>query len=172
MQHTAPIQWAERLEFVWKVHSYTCDWISTADTKAAFFFASYSAVLGAAYAAKLHHRFTQVAADHWQLAAFASILAFILLAAGIVCAFWALKPRLWNEKQTGLIFWENIQAHGTPSNFLNELKNTSCESLTEHVAHHTFMLGRIIHWKFIWVSWSAGLGLAGMVIGGAVLVFE
>src|SRR2546428_5070756 len=104
-------------EFLWKVHSYTNDYIRFADAKAGFSVGIASALLAVLYAAKCHELFVTLAPVQRTPLAWVSVGAFLSLVASILAAVAAVRPRLWTHSDKGFIFWRGIAEYDGPEMF-------------------------------------------------------
>jgi|SRR5208337_832171 len=123
------------IEFIWKVHDYTNNYIRFADTKAALVIVVASGLTASLYAAQAHHyfrlsRLSLHAASGWAtLLGVGSLLAFLCLGGSIFLAVLAVVPRLRlqpragrtlvqkplhssGEQPVGYVFWRSILACG------------------------------------------------------------
>lgn len=94
----------ERLEFLWKVHGYTNDYIRFADTKAGLIAGTVLAVIGAIVAA---HPFdsiseTPIGQQHYRV--WFAAAAVGILVTSFVSAILAIRPRLKSDIPKGFIF--------------------------------------------------------------------
>lgn len=177
----APASAPPQVEFVWKVHPYTNEYIRFADTKGAAVIAWSAALIGMLFSLKAHQRFMQgmvFSGIDWGATALgaASVLAFLLLAAAVVAAFGCVKPRLWStdgskSHEKGYIYWEQIRAHNNAAAFKAGLAQQTAEQLTAHCADHVYVLAGIAKRKYWWVHWSVRLTIFGSFFAGVVALF-
>lgn len=169
-------------EFAWRVHGYTNDYIRFADAKAGAVITWSAGLIAILVALKAHRHFmdAQFGTD-WTAKAtilcIGTLLAFALLSAAVVCAFWVVKPRLWSTEarkghDKGLIYWEMVRAHGSPAAYATAVQAASPSELAKASAEHTFVLGGIASRKFSWVDRSIIVGAAGSFLAGLVALFS
>jgi hypothetical protein len=165
-----------RSEFGWKTHGYLGEHIRFADTKAAIAIAWTSAFVGFLFTSEVHHFFTW---SHFSreidlkctALAITSLLAFLLLAAGFICAALTVRPRLGTKQPVGFIYWQSILAHEKNDAFAKALSSEPMASLDRHVAEHVFDLAGICHRKYFWLTLSIWFALSGTVLGAIVMLF-
>jgi hypothetical protein len=166
------------------VHSYTNEYIRFADTKAAAVIAWCATMIGVLYSTKAHLRFMDSAYKPTDVVCspdfvrYVSMIAFMLLAAAIVLAFWCLKPRLWSVRGEKVhpprfIYWEQVLAHqDSEKGFKDAFGEQSYSSLADHCASHLQVLAGIAKVKYKWVNWSIRVGAIGTALGGIALLFS
>ena len=190
-----------RLEFLWKTHSYTNDYIRFADTKAAIIIALSSALLGSLLTIKAHYflapsRFNLIDPS-WKGSwlGIGALVAFAFLAAAWVQAMLAIAPRLTTfafpgflashvpflanvlgkkspPLSPGLIYWGNILAHGTEDAFWAAISTPTQSQLAEALARHLFVLASISHRKFIAVDRSILFAAIGGIVACLFILFS
>jgi hypothetical protein len=168
--------------FVWHTHAYTNEGIRFADTKAAAVIAWCSGLIAMLFAAKVHRRFmdyplalSNILWAETVLGA-VSLLAFLLLAAAVLCAFIAIVPRLWSREGAaghipGYIYWEVIRPHGSPEAYKEEVLAQDPETLLGHALEHLYVLAGIAQKKYYWVSWSLWVAAMGSLVAGLASLF-
>lgn len=171
-----------RADFLWKVHSYTSDYIRLADTKAGAVIAWCGGLIGVLFASHTHHCFTHTTFA-WTggdlvttLVAFASAFAFILLGVAVLFAFIGIKPRLWSsekrtEEQKGYIYWGDITLHRTEEQFRTEVSTLNADGLSGKCAEHAHVLAGIASKKYWWVNWSLWIAFAGSILSAFARLF-
>ena len=172
-----PSEW----EFAWKVHAYTNDYIRFADAKAGVVITWCASLVALLFAAKAHHnfmegRFTSDFSVGQTALATGSVLAYILLAAAVACAFWCVKPRLWTwrggvKQEKGLIYWGQVQQYPSPTAYAEALKQAQPTDLARAVAEHIYTVGGIAHAKFTWIGRSLIFGATGTLLAAIVVLF-
>lgn len=171
-----------RADFLWKVHSYTSDYIRLADTKAGAVIAWCGGLIGVLFASQTHHLFTHSSFAGTggefvtTLVAVSSLLAFVLLGVAVLFAFVAIKPRLWSsetrtEKQKGYIYWGDITLHATEDDFRKEIGSMNVDGLNGKCTDHTHVLAGIACKKYWWVNWSLWIAFAGSVVSAFARLF-
>jgi hypothetical protein len=169
--------------FVWHTHSYTNEGIRFADTKAAAVVAWCSGLIAVLFAAKAHRRFMDVSPTltniMWgeTILGATSLLAFLLLAAAVLCAFLAIVPRLWSREGAaghipGYIYWEVVRPHPSPAAYKTEVLTQNQETLLGHVVEHIYVLAGIAKKKYYWVSRSLWVAAIGSLFAGVVSLFS
>jgi hypothetical protein len=163
-------------DFLWKVHSYTNDYIRFADTKAAFCASFASALIGALFASKLHELFiTKLRAGNFAGLTFLADLslgAFVLLTLSVIFAVVVIRPRLWTHSDKGFIFWEAISAFDAAEAFSTQFRTKVEAELDECLSHHLYTLAKISSRKYFWVSTSILMAAAGAALAVIVLMFK
>jgi hypothetical protein len=159
-------------DFLWKVHSYTNDYIRFADAKAGFVVGFASAVLWALFAGKCHEMFISVAPRQWTGLAWMSLASYVSLLASILASITAVSPRLWAGASKGLIFWQSVVRYGDADAYATAALAVPSEELPNHLAHHVFVLASVSCRKYAWVN-AAILSLTvGGLLGIAVLAWK
>jgi hypothetical protein len=154
-------------DFLWKVHSYTNDYIRFADTKAAVVIAWASALVSGLYGLKAHHFLAPAKFDTADPALWPTLqgglaaTAFLFLGLAFVMAMAVVMPRLWTKKTTGFIFWEDILGHVSGTALLNDLERS--QETKKHLADHLFQIAQISRRKYRRLRWAIGFSLVGGV---------
>lgn len=187
-----------RVDFLWKTHSYTNDYIRFADPKAAILIAIASGLIAALFTAKCHLlcapgrlSWAEATAKATFLGA-ASLLAFCLLGLSVIFGSWAVAPRLWRtfvrgvvqrllrrlatavqpqaKPQAGLIFWGDILLHHDENAYWQAVSALAPSQMSEAIAKHVYVLAGIADAKYTWVKWATICGYAGAVFACIVLL--
>jgi hypothetical protein len=188
---------ANRLDFLWKTHSYISEYIRFADTKATVVIALSTGLLAALLATKAHHwcapstlsPINPVWKDTWLGAGACS--AYTLLVLAFICAILALSPRLWSTQVAGLwetlkhllfiktspakhergyVFWDQILVHGSAEQFWNDFLATPDSVLEEHLGKRLFILSAIAHDKYFYANRSIFFLFLGALIAGLFIL--
>jgi hypothetical protein len=171
-EETPPAAHEGLIDFLWKVHDSTEQAIRFADSKAAMVVVAASGAMSALYASKLHHCFLGVAPVNCRLTealkGAGAAVAFLLLAAGLLQAAWAVMPRLQKKPVAGFLFWEGILAHGNCDDFAGALRGQGAAQVSRHLQDDLFCLSRVCRAKYRHVLWSMRLTVAGGALGGLV----
>jgi len=171
-----------RLDFLWKVHDYTGDYVRHADAKAGVCTTWSAALLGVLLTGNKHKLFVNtrlsLGAIDWKvtLCASLSLCAFVLLASAFLCAVLCVLPRLyrlaprtvtWEQRNAKrFVYWEDILGFGSEEAFAKGIGEQSTAALLEHLAKHVFTLSDIACRKYWWVD----LSICFAVIGSALAV--
>lgn len=181
-----PAETKDQLEFAWKVHGYTNEYIRFADSKAGVALAVAAGLLASLFGAKAHtylhySRLWFVCGEfEWEstLVATLSLIAFagLILAAGFLV--WAIEPRVWAKTpkdgkaekaatptiiatSRGLIFWESVRACGTAGEYDAAVRETNVNAQLNQVTSHVFVLGDIAKRKYDRIKWAIWSGVVG-----------
>jgi Family of unknown function (DUF5706) len=160
----------DRLDFLWKVHGYTNDYIKFADTKAGFAAGVAVAVMGALAASHPFDSiwgtpFTRLPYRVWFSAVALAILAFSFISALI-----AIRPRLKSHVPKGFIFWESVVAHESDIIFAGECKKLSADEMELNVSRHIYALAAICTRKYFWTNLSIWAGAVGGLLAGSTIL--
>lgn len=183
----------ESLDFLWKVHSYTNDYIRFADQKAGLVLAVESGLIAAMYAAKLHHacsltRFNfqeRTVAD--TALGFVSFIGFLFLGVGVGFALFAIAPRLWTQVWStfrerlynslsvgtlaGSVFWKEVLANGNAVAYLARVRGLDEAGREDAVGRHVYVLAGVANAKFGWINLSLAFGAVGGLFAVAAMFF-
>jgi hypothetical protein len=173
----------EQIDFLWKVHSYTNDYIRFADQKAGLLLAVQSGLVAALYSAKLHLACSVSKLNYDQATAkdtllgFVALLAFAGLLVGIACALFAIVPRLWvqfrpslvarlrnklvGDLPKGPIFWKQVLLTGSSEEYVQYVEGLSPTERVRQVGHHIHALAGVANAKFDWINLSVAAGALG-----------
>lgn len=160
----------DRLDFLWKVHGYTNDYIRFADTKSAFVTASVVVLIGAVVSSGVFDGIRDVPKENWPIHVWFSVgaLAFLLLA--FLCALWAIKPRLHSTIPKGFIYWGSVVEHKKDTAYATECHTLTADELELNVSKHIFVLAGICNRKYFWVNLAMWTGTVGGMLAGGVLL--
>jgi len=158
----------ETSEFARHVHQYNREYIALADQKAAFVFATASALLVCLYQNDAQTRWLKSpslwsASDLFVFAAMALLFASIALAAGVVL------PRLVNTHR-GFVFFNSIAEFESASEYAISISRESGDSLTSAILRHTYDLARICKRKYDMLFYALWCGAAGVSLSIIVLL--
>lgn len=181
----------EQLEFLWKIHAYTNDYIRFADQKAGVVLAVQSGLLAALYAAKAQQylaisRLSASPTSAETVLGVCAAAAFAGLLFGIAFACAAISPRLFidfrpslvaklhaqlvDNAMKGSIFWKQILHYKNKEDFKDAIVLLDDNGRVKEVAHHVFVLAGISNAKFEWIVLSVGAGVFGSIFGVTVLL--
>jgi hypothetical protein len=139
-----------KTEHAWKIYEYLSSYIHFADAKAGAVIAI--ATLGIASLALL-----PASLAPWQAASIR--LSLLLLLGSVVCALVTLVPRTNKKARQGSIFWGNIAAHDSYSDYQTTLQKSED---FEEVVKQIYYLAGIAETKYWWVSKGIWLQVAGL----------
>lgn len=159
-----------RLEFLWRIHAYTNDYIRFADTKAGFAAGTVLAVMGALVASHPFDSLSQSSLTQLHYHVWFSGLALAFLVCSFVCALLAIRPRLKSTVPKGFIFWTSVVEHGSDLQYADKCKKLSADEMEENVSRHIFALSAICKRKYYWTNLSILMGAAGGLLAGAVIL--
>ena len=160
----------EKLEFLWKTHSYIHDYIRFADAKAGFTAAGATGLLGALVTGKFHERFAQASMGDWPGITWIALLAFSGLAAAVGFAAWTVLPRLWTKHATGYVFWRAIRQHASARDFRDAFSNEDIGALSAHFAEQVYYAADVAEAKYVFSSASILALAVGALMAAAVVL--
>ena len=162
----------ETADFLWNTHQYLNEYIRFSDAKAGVVIVLASGIIAAMYSAQLHVAVLGTSVADWRWLEQLSAVGFSLLAAAVVLAVWAIRPRLTNNQPTGFVFWDSIRAFGSAQAFWNALHAQNKSRLEEHLSEHLFTLAGVCHRKYFWASLSIWAALLGSAAGVAAILLS
>lgn len=195
----SPPKGFDRLDFLWKTHSYLNDYIRFADTKATVVLAMSTALIGAMVGrdalAILHpDRFTLdrslVSARDTAAAGFAAA-SLVLLIRALYCAFMTTSPRLWSVEPDGrlatlkhmlwvdqskaahapgLVYWREILAHGSGDAYWRSLSATQQADAEEYMAKRLHTLAGVADSKFLYATRAMYALVVGAIGAGFLML--
>lgn len=188
-----------QIEFAWKVHGYTNDYIRFADPKAAFGMAAVSGLVACLFSLKAH-QYPSIArvyesgyAAHVIAYSVAVVASFALLLASAVIFTTVISPRLWRiafesikhrirhwvtrllgeEKKSapkdGLIFWEEVLAQGSAEAYVKHLNSIDAKQALKEIANHTYTLAGVASAKYARLKLGIGTGVLGCLFAVVVI---
>ena len=137
---TGPQANDEADKFLWDVHKYTNDYIRFADTKAAFTAGVSTALIGAMVSSSVFDSSFRVTPGQWTTVLWIAFFGLLLLVTSLGLSIAAIRPRLWNNKSVGYIFWGSISGHGTAREFTHAVHSLSDRQRSEAVSEHLYVL--------------------------------
>jgi pycsar effector protein len=149
------------LDFLWKAHSYTNEYIRFADAKAAFLVTIAAALAGALISSKVFDGLRLVSVADWPAAAWIAVFSILCLGSSVVCATWTVRPRLWGKDQKDVIFWGGIVRYDSADTFCAEVERLSEVEQAHAVGRHLYVLARICKRKYDWSNAAILFGTAG-----------
>jgi len=191
--HTAK----DKLEFLWKVHSYTNEYIRFSDPKAGLAIALITALIATMYSSKAHLHCAP-ARISWATATWGdttlgimTTLAFGFLFLSALLFSHSIAPRLWsvlfksvrerildvisqqtpNQKSPapGFIYWDEILRHNNAAEFFAESMKLLPENQSEAVAKHLYVLAGVASAKFYWIKWGFRFSYVGVFFAIIIL---
>jgi hypothetical protein len=160
----------DRLDFLWRIHAYTNDYIRFADTKAGFAAGTVLAVVGALVASHPFDSLSQSPLLQLHYRVWFSALALAVLVLSFICALLAIRPRLKSTAPRGFIFWESVMGHGSDMTYADECKKLSADEMELNVTRHIYALAAICKRKYFWTNLSILTGSVGGLLAGAVIL--
>ena len=152
----------QRVEFLWRAHSYVSDYVRFADTKAQLVVGWTTAILGAFIAGGFYQHHNP---SYWHLAGFS------LLVAAMICAVLAITPRLRTSQPKGFVFWDSILAYNDRQAFLHAVNGLQEADAAQQLAGHLFEISKVCRDKFWWVNLSIVLSFVGSLFCGVLYIF-
>jgi hypothetical protein len=160
----------DRLDFLWKVHGYTNDYIRFADTKAAFVAATVVALIGAVVASRAFDSLSQMPLASWPHRAWWAAIALAALLLSFMLVLFAIRPRLHSDVPKGFIFWDSVVGHPTDLAFAAESARLTADEMELNVSRHIYTLAGICKRKYYWTNLAIYAGTLGGVLAGAVII--
>jgi hypothetical protein len=165
---------SDRNDFLWNVHGYVNEHIRFADTKAAIVLAWAGAIVGGLVSNGSYKNFQEgrlFQPESWLLA-WATLIAFLLLAIAWLVAVLVVTPRVTYSDggMKGLIFWRQVKMFPDATNYTTAVEQ--CSNLQACVAEHVYDLSNVADQKFIRVSYSILIALAGTALATLIYILE
>jgi hypothetical protein len=161
----------DRIDFLWKVHSYTNDYIRFADSKAAFVAASSAALIGAVMGTRVLDEVGQKGLAQCPAHCWVGLFALVLLAAAFLSAVFAIRPRLRATTNKGFIFWGSVVEHKNDLSYSKAVQALKTDQLELNVSRHVFALAKICKTKYFWTNLGIVLGTVGGFVACAVMFY-
>lgn len=160
----------DRLDFLWRIHSYSNEYIKTADAKAGFAAGSVLAIMGALIGSHAFDSVRQagVAQQHNSIAFGA--LALLILSFSFISDLIAIRPRFKSTLPRNFIFWTGIVEHGSETAYAEGCARLSLEQMELDISKHIYALAVISKRKYYWTHVAILSGFAGGLMAGAVML--
>ena len=146
-------------------HLYIREYIRSADQKAAFFFATFSALL--AYLNSSGYLTVWVSnPTSWRLTEVLSFFATVGFLVSAFCCLFVVIPRLSGSRR-GLVFFNAIIEYPTQQDFVTDVMETSPNKLNEEKIKHVYDIAKVCNRKYKVLRlglWSGGVGFCGMAL--------
>jgi hypothetical protein len=149
-------------QFLWNVQKYINDYLRFGDTKAALSVATVSAIIGALFKVDAQSSFRSGAILS-NCSAWFSLIAFASLGLSAVLGIIAVTPPFRQRRTRGLMYWNEIAAHGNESEYWNAVREQSVEELTRSLSRHIFTVSNVCRYKYRLIQGCIVLGLVGAV---------
>jgi hypothetical protein len=160
----------DRLDFLWKIHGYTNDYIRFADTKAGFAAGTVAAVIGALVASHPFDTLSQMSFEHLPYRVWWSAVALAILLVSFISALLAIRPRLKSTVPKGFIFWTSVVEHESDLAYASECKRLTSDEMELNVSRHIYALAAISKRKYFWTNLSILSGAMGGLLAGAIIL--
>jgi hypothetical protein len=154
------------LDFARHTHEYIREYIQMADQKAAFVFATGSALLAFLYSNQASQAWLRNPLT-WATKSFVSLIAMFGLAIAAALAVAVVVPRRRGSRR-GFIFWESIVASGSSSAYANRVAGLAEAEIAREQLHHCYELAFVCQRKY---NALARAMWAGAVGGTATVVY-
>lgn len=161
----------ERLDYLWRTHTYITGNFRLADAKAAVTIVFATSLIGTQYAARLHHSFARQPLAVWGAPGWLSVLSFLSLGISVLLAAWSVYPRLWNTQKIDYIYWENILSHSSGKAYWEFFHKDSAEELEQGLCNNIYTLASLCQRKYRCLRTASWIALFGGVVSVALLVF-
>jgi hypothetical protein len=158
--------------FLWEVHRYTNEYIRFADTKAAFIAGVSTALIGSLVSSTLLDTVLLTSPSLWSKLQWTAIVALILLAASLAFCISVIKPRLWNNRSVGFIYWGSVIGHGTTRDFTKAVHALSVRERSVSISDHLFVLAAIADRKYRYADRAVIAAVAGGTLTGIALFLQ
>jgi hypothetical protein len=184
----------KRLDFLWKVHEYTNEYIRFADPKARWVAAFAAALIGVLYAAKVQDAWTSAVFQNAGKGAIAKAIvaaaAFALLGVSVILSAWSMIPRLWaryaagtvarvavNQEsknkavRQGFLFFEEVIKYADESAYFDAIQNAKPPEFNRVVAKHVYALAGVASHKHRWATCAFYVLLPATICGIVALLW-
>lgn len=151
-----------RIDFLWSVHSYLNHYISFADSKAGFISVLSSSLFVAAYTTGLTKDLLAPTSCRLPCFSIFVIISLIALLVSLLGCGFCVLPRLPKNTPRGIIFWEEVLAHGNKDAYFASLNASDWGALERSVSDHIFILSKICRTKYRMIR----LALLSLIFGG------
>ena len=169
-QVTTSLPTADHAEFAGEVHQYVREYIRNADQKAAFFFASATALLAFLHSRGAATRWLKAPAG-WSLSDTLAFIAMVGLALGAVVLLAVVFPRLKGSKR-GIIYFSGIAEYETSTEYADDVSRRALPDFVRAKLQHGHELANVCRRKYrtlvvgLWIgSVGAGAALLYLLIG-------
>jgi len=159
-------QTKDRVEFLWKVHSYTNDYIKFADTKAAFIITAVGGLIAALVSTGIFDNLHRLSIGNWSAICWFALASMALLVASFVFSLAVITPRLHSSTKLGLIFWNHIKRHGDSNRFTKSINSQSAEQIESEVSRHVYDLAAVCSTKYRWIKIAIYTSIPGGILAG------
>jgi uncharacterized membrane protein YeaQ/YmgE (transglycosylase-associated protein family) len=160
----------DRLDFLWKIHGYTNDYIRFADSKAGVVSAIIIALIGGVIASRSFDSLAQVSLEHWPIRVWWGAVALVVLLLSFACTILAIRPRLHSTVPKGFIFWTSVIEHGSDLNYAEECRKLTAHEMELNVSRHIFALAVICKRKYFWTNLAIIMGVVGGLMAGSLIL--
>jgi hypothetical protein len=151
-------------DFLQSEQKYLSDYIRFADQKAGFTLTFSLATLGFLFS---HQQYAELfgGLGSWSGRNPHSALATLLLLAACALSLLALVPRLWSHETKGLVFWQEVAAYNSPSEYLTALRECSRLDLNAALGQQCYSLSKICTRKYNLIKFALLTAPLGAAIG-------
>lgn len=165
-------QWSQTLDFLWKTHSYINDYIRFADQKSGVSIVFSTSLLGVYQGRNLYARLLAGTPVTWRFTEWLIAVGVAVLTCAVICAAWAIRPRLRGVPRAGYVYWGAIQAFGSSSGLWSSISSETPEGLTRYMSDQVFNASAICEQKFRWANRSVMASIVGGALSGLVLLLS
>ena len=160
----------DRVEFLWKVHSYTNDYIKFADTKAAFIITAVGGLIAALVSSRVLDDLHRLRIGNWSAICWVALVSLALLVASFVSSLAVITPRLASSTTLGLIFWNHIKKHEDSNKFTKSINSQSTEQIESEVSRHVYDLAGVCGTKYRWIKMAIYTAIPGGILAGITVL--
>lgn len=169
-QVTPSVPTADHAKFADEVHQYVREYIRNADQKAAFFFASATALLAFLHSRETAARWLRAPAG-WSLGDTLAFVAMVGLALAAAVLLAVVFPRLRGSKR-GIIYFGGIAEYDTSAEYADDVSRRALPDFVRAKLQHGHELANVCRRKYrtlvagLWIgSVGAGAALLYLLIG-------
>ncbi len=157
---------ADHAKFADEVHQYVREYIRIADQKAAFFFASATALLAFLHSRQTAARWLKAPAE-WSVGDAFAFVAMVGLATSAAVLLAVVVPRLKSSKR-GIIYFGNIAEYETSAEYADDISRWSPPDLVRAKLQHGYELANVCRRKYLTLVVGLWIGSVG---AGAALIY-
>jgi hypothetical protein len=154
------------MNIIWPLRNYVRNYISLADTKAAWVFAISSGVLAYLLADDKVQRV--ILSPAWEASFILALSTVILRGLSAMFSFRVVTPRLSSPSGEGIVFFGAVAQHPSASSYVTAVGSRSPRDITEARLKHCFDVSKVCAEKYDSLKKAIWLGLPA--VGGALAV--
>ncbi len=156
----------DKSSLLFEIHSYIREYISSADTKAAFIFTISGTIFGYLFSQGIVNCWLK-SPKSWNGCDVFSMISTLLLLGSLACSIAVVWPRLKGSSK-GFVYFGSIKEFESSSEFADKFLGLRNFEVNKEILKHTYELAKVCSGKYWWINKCLYL-LSGSIASTVIL---